>query len=120
MSIIRVRIFYPADPVGIVPGGIDTFIRGIIKWAPQDIEFSLIGMTTAPAERPVGRWTLCSLGRREFDFFPVVHVAEAGKRFFLPLSLRYTLATAFASTAVRKNFDIFEFHRIEPGLLFTG
>ena len=52
MSASRVRIFYPADPVGVVPGGIDTFIRGILKWAPEDIEFSLIGMTTDAVERP--------------------------------------------------------------------
>lgn len=118
MSITRVRTFYPADPLGIVPGGVDTFIRGIIKWAPEDIEFSLIGMTTDQAERPVGRWTRCNLGRREFDFFPVVHVADAGKRTRMPLSLRYTLGTAFAPKSVRMNFDVFEFHRIEPALLF--
>lgn len=120
MRITRVRIFYPADPVGIVPGGVDTFIRGIIKWAPQDIEFSLVGMTTAPAERPVRRWTRCSLGRREFDFFPAVHVADAGKRSFVPLSLTYTLATALALSSVKGDFDVFEFHRVEPALLFDA
>lgn len=119
MNITRVRTFYPADPVGIVPGGVDTFIRGIIKWAPEDIEFSLIGMTTDQAERPAGRWTRCSLGRREFDFYPVVHVADAGGRSRIPLSLRYTLAIALAPKTVRQDFDVFEFHRVEPGLLFS-
>lgn len=118
MSTIRVRIFYPADPVGIVPGGIDTFIRGIVKWAPEDIEFSLVGMTTDPVARPVGRWTRCSVGRREFDFFPAVWVANAGDRSYVPLSLRYTAAVALAPQAVYQDFDIVELHRIEPGLLF--
>src|SRR5688500_17011909 len=113
MSTIRVRIFYPADPVGIVPGGIDTFIRGIVKWAPEDIEFSLVGMTTDPVARPVGRWTRCSLGRREFDFFPAVWVANAGDRSYVPLSLRYTTAVALAPRAVYQDFDIVELHRIE-------
>jgi glycosyltransferase involved in cell wall biosynthesis len=116
----RVRIFYPADPIGIVPGGIDTFIRGLLKWAPEDIEFSLIGMTTDPVARPVGRWTRGSLGRREFDFFPVVRVVDAGDRSYLPLSLRYTTAVARTPEITCQDFDIFELHRIEPGLLFRG
>ena len=39
-------IVFPTDPVGLVPGGIDTFIRGLLRWAPDDIDMSLIGMTT--------------------------------------------------------------------------
>ena len=120
MSTIRVRTFYPADPAGVVPGGIDTFIRGIIKWSPEDIEFSLIGMTTDPVSRPAARWTRCRLGGREFDFFPVVPVVASGNHPRIPLSLRYTLATALAYKKVRRKFDIFEFHRVEPGLLFLA
>src|SRR5687768_14052725 len=120
MSITRVRIFYPADPVGIVPGGIDTFIRGIVKWAPNDIEFSLIGMTTDPVARPAGRWTRCSLGRREFSFFPVSRVADGGSRSYVPLSLRYTIATALAPKTVCEGFEILELHRVEPGLLLRS
>ena len=88
MKRTHVRTFYPADPVGIVPGGVDTFIRGILKWAPADLEFSLVGMTTDVQSRPLGRWTRCSLGRCEFDFFPVVRVADAGQRSRVPQSVR--------------------------------
>jgi len=116
----RVRTFYPADPVGVVPGGVDTFIRGLVKWAPEDIEFSLVGMTTDPEARPVRRWTRCSLGRREFDFFPVVRVADAGSRSRLPLSLRYTAGVVRSMSDLRRDFDVFEYHRVEPGLLFTS
>lgn len=115
-----VRIFYPADPMGIVPGGIDTFLRGLIKWAPPDFEFSLVGMTTDPQARPAGRWTRCSLGAREFDFFPVVTVSDAGGRGRLPLSLRYTLGVWKHRVVLRRGFDIFDFHRPEPSLLFTA
>lgn len=120
MSVTRVRIFYPADPLGVVPGGIDTFIRGIIKFAPADLDFSLVGMTTDPVARPVGRFTRCVLGQREFDFFPAVRVADAGRRGKVPLSARYTLATARARAAVSEDFDVFDFHRIEPSLLFQS
>ena len=52
---VRVCIVCPADPVGIVAGGIDTFIRGVIRYAPSDIEFAVVGATTNPIERPIGQ-----------------------------------------------------------------
>lgn len=118
MEITRVRTFYPADPAGVVPGGVDTFIRGLIKWAPEDIEFSLVGMTTDEAVRPVGRWTRCDLGRRQFDFFPVVRVAEAGGRSRIPLSLRFTWGAFRDRQACAGDFDVYDFHRVEPALLY--
>jgi glycosyltransferase involved in cell wall biosynthesis len=104
----------------MVPGGVDTFIRGIVKFAPDDIAVSLVGMTTDPEARPKGRWTRCRLGSREFDFFPVVCVANAAGRSRIPLSLRYTAATALQMRHLRHGFDIFEFHRVEPALLFLS
>lgn len=119
-SSIRVRIFYPADPVGVVPGGVDTFIRGLLKFAPDDFEFSLVGMSTDVAARPVGRWTTCRVGRRSFQFFPVVRVADAGTRTRWPLSVRFTAGLLKHFGDVRSDFDVFEFHRVEPALLFLG
>ena len=114
----RIRIFYPADPLGVVPGGVDTFLRGLIKWAPPDLEFSLVGMTTDPEKRPPCVWTRCSIGHREFDFFPVVSVSNAGGRGYIPLSLRFSIAAWRYRAALSSGFDIFDFHRPEPSLLF--
>lgn len=120
MTTTHVRIFYPADPVGVVPGGIDTFFRGLIKWAPEGLEFSLVGMTTDPQARPVGRWTQCRLGDRTFNFFPVVHVANAGSRSRIPLSVRYCVNVWRHLSTLHTGFDVFDFHRPEPCLLFTA
>lgn len=120
MTTTHVRIFYPADPVGVVPGGIDTFLRGLIKWAPTDLEFSLVGMTTDPKARPVGRWTRCLVGDRAFNFYPVVHVDDAGSRSTLPLVVRYGLGLWRQLPALRTGFDVFDFHRLEPSLLFVA
>jgi exopolysaccharide biosynthesis WecB/TagA/CpsF family protein len=120
MKPCKVRIFYPADPAGVVPGGIDTFIRGIIKWAPPELEFSLVGMTTDPRARPVGRWTRCMAGQRAYDFFPVTAVADAGQRGRLPLSLRYTSGAWKYKAEIDTGFDVFDFHRPEPSLLFLA
>ena len=116
----HVRIFYPADPAGVVPGGIDTFIRGLIKWAPDELEFSLIGMSTDEQARPVGRWTPCWAGPRAYAFFPVVGVADAGTRGKVPLSLRYTAGAWQYRTRLRSDFDVYDFHRPEPSLLYLA
>lgn len=116
----HVRIFYPADPAGVVPGGIDTFIRGLIKWAPEELEFSLIGMSTDPKARPVGHWTPCHAGHRQYAFFPVVDVADAGTRGKVPLSLRYTAGAWQHRARLRSDFDVYDFHRPEPSLLYLA
>ena len=115
---IRVRIFYPADPLGVVPGGVDTFLRGLIKFAPPGLAFSLVGMSTDPVARPVGRWTTCQVGTRSFDFFPVVATRNAGGRGRVPLSVSFSAGTWRYMAAVHGGFDVFDFHRIEPSLLF--
>lgn len=120
MTPAQIRIFYPADPVGVVPGGIDTFIRGLIKWAPEDLEFSLVGMSTDPLQRPVGQWSTQVLGSRSFQCFPAVGVADAGQRTRLPLSLRFTAAVWRQRAKLVRGFDVFDFHRPEPSLLFRA
>lgn len=117
MPITRIRTIYQADPVGTVPGGIDTFIRGLIKFAPDDLEFSLVGMTTDPGRRPPGRWTRCALGRREFDFFPAFVEHDAGRRSRVPLTLRLAWHAWRQRAQTLAGFDVLELHRIEPLLL---
>ena len=115
----RVRIFHPADPLGTVAGGIETFIRGIIRWAPDDIDVSLVGVTTDAAARPPGKWTVCDVGKRTFRFLPLV-AADARRQSRVPLSLRFCLAAIPRLKALRQGFDILEVHRVEPALLFYG
>jgi len=117
---VRVRIFYQTDPAGTVAGGIDTFIRGILRWVPPDIEMSVVGVTFDPLARPPGKWTECSIGRRSFRFFPVHAVADASRQSRIPLSLSYTLAMVRHFSQVRGGFDVMDFHRIEPAALFLA
>lgn len=120
MTPVRVRTFYPADPAGTVPGGVDSFIRGLIKWAPEDLEFSLVGMTTDARTRPPGHWADGDVDGRPFRFLPVVPVADAGRRGPLPLALRYTVGAARHAALWRQGFDVFDYHRLEPALLHGG
>jgi glycosyltransferase involved in cell wall biosynthesis len=58
------------------------------------------------------------LGRNGFNFFPVAVIPNAAKRTKIPLSLRFTLQAAGHRKRLTHDFDIFEFHRIEPMLPF--
>lgn len=112
----KVVIVYPADPAGIIPGGVDTYVRGLILTSPEDIEVSLIGVTTDPVARPVGRWLACRLSGKQFSFFPVLWEREPGQRGHIPLSVRFMLG--LLRYRPRCQADVLEFHRIEPMLLY--
>ena len=116
MSSCKVCIIYPADPMGVIPGGIDTFIRGILRWPPKDINISLVGVTTDPVARPVGKWTSCDLGRRQYDFFPVAKLENPESRGKIPLSVIFTAGLLWYRPKI--NASVLEFHRLEPMLVF--
>ncbi len=108
---VRVCIAHPADPCGSIPGGIDTFIRGEIDNAPDDIEYSVIGITTDKAARPVGKWTRCELNANSFQFFPVNEHNVSAKRSFVPVIVQYLMK--LGSTLNEVDADVLEIHRIE-------
>lgn len=113
-QITRVCIVHPADPMGISTGGIDPFIRGILRWAPDDLHFSVVGVSTDTKIRPLGKWTNCSLGDRTFDFFPIVKFENSGRQSRIPLIMRYIIALFPRSRRI--SADVLEFHRVESSL----
>ncbi len=112
----HVCIVYPADPLGVIPGGIDTFIRGVVSWAPSDIEICVVGVTTDPESRPKNQWTSCQLGDRSFQFYPIMAVRSSEKQARVPVTLRFLLALMLRKVEIPA--DVLEFHRIEPCLSF--
>lgn len=112
----RICIVYPADPLGVIPGGIDTFIRGILRWTPSDICIDVVGITTDEAERPVDRWTACHLGDRTFRFYSVLVLKDSEKQARIPVTARFLLALLRRKPDIPA--DVLEFHRIEPCLAF--
>lgn len=115
----RIAIVYPADPMGVIPGGIDTFIRGVLRWAPWDIRFQLVGVTTDTDARPSRRWTTCSIGGdRHFDFYPVLALENSEAQAAVPVALRFLMG--LLRQRVEPTADVLEFHRIEPCLAYLG
>lgn len=113
---VRVCIVYPADPLGVAPGGIDSFIRGILRWAPDDLKMSVVGVTTDPESRPLKQWTTCPIGDRTFDFFPIINFENPDRQGKMPLTVRYFAALIRFRSHI--SADVLEFHRIEPCLAF--
>lgn len=117
----RIGIFHPADPVGHIPGGIETIIRGVLKWAPPDLDYTLFGATSDVAARPIDQGISITLGSRVARFVPVVSADPSAKRGALPLSVRYTWALQrYLRSGRFRQIDIFDFHRIEPVVLFRN
>ncbi len=114
---IQVSIIYPADPCGNIPGGIDTFIKGILDHSPAGFAYEVFGVTTDPSQYPPGQWHHIEVpGNRTFRFFPVLIEDTCSQRSKIPLSLRFTRSILKYRSEIRG--DLLEFHRFEPVIAF--
>jgi glycosyltransferase involved in cell wall biosynthesis len=118
MTELRLTTLHWTDPLRSAAGGIDTFVQGLIRFAPADVAVDVVGVTGDPAARPPGRWLPLRLGEKPFRFFPLFAVRDPWARSRCPLALRFTAAllakrACFAS-------DVFLVHAIEPVLALRG
>ncbi|WP_445818883.1 glycosyltransferase family 4 protein [Arthrobacter sp. G119Y2] len=83
-------IVHQFDAARPSPGGIDTCIRGLCKYAPADQRVAVVGVDTGegPPERELGRWETYTFGGREILFMPVVRLDPGDQRRKIPHSLR--------------------------------
>lgn len=116
MRKLEITFIYPTDPKGPKVGGVETFMKGVIKYAPEDFHIEFIGISSDRKKHPPGKWIRLQLGSKEFDFFPLFFEREENKKTLIPLSLRFTLALKFS--AVRLEGKVLFFNRIEPAILF--
>ncbi|MGC1386714.1 MAG: glycosyltransferase family 4 protein [Steroidobacteraceae bacterium] len=118
---INVAILHPIDPAGHVPSGIDAFIRGILKFAPPDIYYTLFGATSDPAARPPGELARVELGERAIEYWPLVTMNARAGRGPVPLTIRYMYALLGArKQGLLTPCNVLDFHRIEPSFLFSA
>lgn len=116
---LRVILIHQHDPGGPHVGGIGTFLNTFLKYAPADFELSLVGVTTDPARRPVGRWQRLTAGGREYWFLPVI-AARPNYRGLLPVTLRLALGVRRFRDRIDWEGALIEMHRIEPALALKG
>ncbi len=86
---VPVRIFLPADPGQMRIGGIATFVRGFVKYAPDDFALSMVGVS---ASLPLWTWHEIELEGRAMRFMPVVRAGDTRGR--VPIAARYVAALA--------------------------
>jgi glycosyltransferase involved in cell wall biosynthesis len=109
---IKVTVLYWTDPWWPAsPGGIDTYIRSFLRYAPSDFAIEVIGVTADPRARPVGRWLELPIGNRIVRFLALFAPATLS-RTRLPLSLRY--CARLALRRARIDADVVIAHRLEP------
>jgi len=100
---IKISIIYPADPFGQKIGGEETFIKGLIKFAPNDFKIEFIGIASDAKERPVKQWKKLKLSKREFNFLPLFFEKDENKKTLVSLSFRFTLALGFSKIIINKD-----------------
>lgn len=113
---IRVVMVHQYDPTeGAQVGGVEVFINTFAKYAPEDMELRIVGITSDERAHRVGRWHPISFGGRRVEFLPVL-AAQPGRSPGLPLSAK--LAWALMSSRRRLQLDnaVLTFHRVEPSL----
>ena len=121
----KLAIFFQLDPLNPTIGGIQTCIKYVIKYAPARLRIQLVGIAQGrrASDAGVGRWQTVELYGREFDFLPLLNIADDNVRSRIPTTVKYALALRKhlrqPPSAAIYQADFYQFHRIEP-TLFTG
>jgi glycosyltransferase involved in cell wall biosynthesis len=105
-------IFYQFDPWNSTIGGIQTLICSFLKYAPDDFQLRVVGITSDP-NVTLGRWHELEFNHQPVLFMPLLYIENDDIRGLIPTTLKYTsalLGRRFAS-------DFMHFYRLEPSLM---
>lgn len=115
----RIGIFHAGDALGFVPSGIDSFVRGILRWAPSELEYVWFGASSDLHARRIGQELRVQGLHRDASFIPLVSVDPSGRQARVPLTLRYLYAVhRQRRDRAIQSCVVLDFHRPEPALLF--
>lgn len=116
-------IFFQLDPFNPTIGGIQTCIKYILKYAPEQLRIQLVGIALGTKENSsskVGQWQSVSLHGRDFDFLPLLRIADDNVRNLVPTTIKYALALRKYLKKHDIASDFYQFHRIEPTVFTWG
>ncbi len=116
---IRPLIIYQMDPLGNKIGGIQTFIKNFIKYAPDDFEIEFVGVSADTRRAKVGAWQTIEMYERQVNFLPVLFKSDENIRSRIPLSMQFTAQLMRYRHSIDLHDRIVNFHRIEPGIPFA-
>lgn len=75
----RLSVIHSFDPRGAKVGGLETFIRDMIAFLPDDFSFLMIGVD-ALGDLEIGKVTTIEFRGRRFEFLPVLSYPDAHAR----------------------------------------
>ena len=112
------------DVLRVLPGGIDTCLRGLIDYAPPDVTLAIVGVDqTGDRNRPLGRWERYRRGDRPIWFLPVARVDPHRPKGWVPHSARLAAGLLRYRASIPQAKTI-QAHRVDVGLaarlLFRG
>jgi glycosyltransferase involved in cell wall biosynthesis len=100
------------DPEQPVPTGIDTCIRGLVRYCPANTQLQIVGVDAVGNKR-LGEWYESNIGGRTVEFMPVARLDPANAR----RAVRRTANVAYGLRKHRpaREVDIVQTHRIVTG-----
>ncbi len=117
---VRCLIVAPVDLLSQRIGGIQSFVHGFIKFAPEDFGFEVVGVAQRDGRGPV-RWRDVEVAGRPVRFLPIVSGSGGGRhRSPVPLSLRLALAAGLRRREIDTAGRVLQFHRPGTALPFVG
>jgi glycosyltransferase involved in cell wall biosynthesis len=117
---VRPLIFHAADLGGTKIGGIQSFVRGFVKFAPDDFAIECVGTTSDPEARPLERWAELAVDGRVIRYLPVHRTDPAEARGRVPVALAYTLSLMRHRRRFRTTGRVLNFHRAGIPLALLG
>ncbi|PND57593.1 hypothetical protein CRM90_11415 [Mycobacterium sp. ENV421] len=100
------------DPERPIPGGIDTCIRGLVRYCPANVELRIAGVDATGNKRQ-GEWAEYEIGGRAVQFMPVAALDPLALDRKIPHSV--SVAAGLARYRPGRDTDIVQTHRINAG-----
>lgn len=113
---INIAVICHIDPFGNNISGINTFIKGFIKFSPDNFDIIFIGISSDKIERPPGKWISAKIDKKDFKFLPVLFEKDENSKKVIPLTLRFIFK--LLRTKINLQNRILLFNRIETAVLF--
>ena len=104
-------VIHHFDPDSPAPGGIDTCIRGMIRYG-RGTDFVIVGMARSPHRVPAGTWMQGRLEGRAVPWLSVGQVPRSRPR--VPNAVRLRMGVTRFSRPIRRPApDVVQVHRVE-------
>ncbi|QII08117.1 glycosyltransferase [Rhodococcoides fascians A25f] len=112
-------IFHKFDPKTPAPGGIDTCIRGILKYHRADEKIGIVGVwgnEVLTNRHVLGKWSEISISGRTIGYFPVTELDPGNQLRKIPHSLRIGVAAIRFRRRIGSH-GVVQAHRADLGAL---